>query len=505
MSFVFYPQHEYGCPHISHCPHLGGAALGTLVMLASDNDELERMRYGQLKAERESVSRLVAENQRLQAQVEQLQLELKTERQQRFCKDRPAAPEAAAAQPAPTGEKKRGAPQGHPGWWRRRPTEWDQRIDVPAPKCCPHCQGPVRADLQQDPWEHLQEDVVDGRRQVVLYCHVVARCQKCRKWVRQAGEGELLGSKVGPHARAMAAFLHNEIGVSTRKVSRAMQGLTNLQFTGGALLGFEAKLAAQAKPLVDDIAKKISSTDDATHADETYWSRDGDRAYFWLHATDKFVHYQFSMSRAGRISRQILGDDFKGILVTDCYSGYDAQGALFKQKCLAHLTRAARSWKKVVPQDSLAAQFFEDIQHWVTRACRLARRRDMLGKVKFAREADWLRKEQQRLEAIAVLDHAKARTLQKRLRRYRDEWLVFLEHPHVPPTNNWAEQLLRQLVILRKVTFGNRSSAGARRLARLMTVKETAKRHGHRVLDFYYRLAVDDSPQRLLRHLYSGP
>ena len=41
-------------------------------------------------------------------------------------------------------------------------------------------------------------------------------------------------------------------------------------------------------------------------------------------------------------------------------------------------------------------------------------------------------------------------------------------------------------------------------MARLMTVKETAKQHGHRVLDFFYRLATDPAG-RVLEHLYSGP
>jgi transposase len=81
---------------------------------------------------------------------------------------------------------------------------------------------------------------------------------------------------------------------------------------------------------------------------------------------------------------------------------------------------------------------------------------------------------------------------------------VFLDDPRVPPTNNRAEQLLRQLVILRKLTFGHRSLRGARIMARLMTVKETAKQHGHRVLDFFFRLATD-APGPLLELLYSGP
>jgi hypothetical protein len=39
MHFCFYPKHDYGCPHVSHCPHLGGAALGMLVLAADEQTE----------------------------------------------------------------------------------------------------------------------------------------------------------------------------------------------------------------------------------------------------------------------------------------------------------------------------------------------------------------------------------------------------------------------------------------------------------------------------------
>jgi hypothetical protein len=43
--------------------------------------------------------------------------------------------------------------------------------------------------------------VVDGRYQVVLYLHPAARCGAYRRWVKQAAEGELLGSRIGPRLR----------------------------------------------------------------------------------------------------------------------------------------------------------------------------------------------------------------------------------------------------------------------------------------------------------------
>jgi transposase len=74
--------------------------------------------------------------------------------------------------------------------------------------------------------------------------------------------------------------------------------------------------------------------------------------------------------------------------------------------------------------------------------------------------------------------------LQGRIRRYSQEWLTFLDHPSVSPTNNLAEQAVRFLVILRKLTFGSRTRAGARRMGVMLTVIQTAKRQGKNVIRF---------------------
>ncbi|MBC7966730.1 MAG: hypothetical protein H7Z17_12500 [Fuerstia sp.] len=58
---------------------------------------------------------------------------------------------------------------------------------------------------------------------------------------------------------------------------------------------------------------------------------------------------------------------------------------------------------------------------------------------------------------------------------------------------------MRSLVVLRKITFGHCSDTSATRMARLMTVTETAKRHGHRLSDiYYYRLFTQPPGSGLL-------
>jgi hypothetical protein len=79
MEFCFYPRHEYACPQIGHCPHLGGAALSTLVTAASEQGQYLDMLHGQLDFERQRAARLVAENEELRRQLQQVRLEGQTQ------------------------------------------------------------------------------------------------------------------------------------------------------------------------------------------------------------------------------------------------------------------------------------------------------------------------------------------------------------------------------------------------------------------------------------------
>jgi len=62
---------------VGHCPHLGGAALGSLVQAANESDRGFDHLNRQLDAARKSVSELVAQNEALKQQVERLKLELR--------------------------------------------------------------------------------------------------------------------------------------------------------------------------------------------------------------------------------------------------------------------------------------------------------------------------------------------------------------------------------------------------------------------------------------------
>ena len=66
----------------------------------------------------------------------------------------------------------------------------------------------------------------------------------------------------------------------------------------------------------------------------------------------------------------------------------------------------------------------------------------------------------------------------KRLQKYGEELLTFVEFEGVPSSNNHAEREVRPAVLMRKASYGSQSETGAWTRAVLMTVCRTLKKRG---------------------------
>ena len=56
-------------------------------------------------------------------------------------------------------------------------------------------------------------------------------------------------------------------------------------------------------------------------------------------ATALVVVFHIATNRSGKVARQLLGEDFAGLLTTDRWSAYEWVDAGLRQLCWAHLTR----------------------------------------------------------------------------------------------------------------------------------------------------------------------
>jgi len=61
---------------------------------------------------------------------------------------------------------------------------------------------------------------------------------------------------------------------------------------------------------------------------------------------------------------------------------------------------------------------------------------------------------------------------------------TFVEDQNVEPTNNFAERLVRQAVLWRKISFGTQSERGARYVERILTVCATCRLQDRSIIEY---------------------
>ena len=177
---------------------------------------------------------------------------------------------------------------------------------------------------------------------------------------------------------------------------------------------------------------------------------------------------------------QLLGKAFGGTLVSDFYAVYD-QFDCPQQKCLTHLLRELR--EAVAKRPELAQHgFFRDCKSLVQAMLRLKKGRRKLTAAQYRAQVKGM---ETRLANLGrkTWNQADADRLAARLRKYGDRLTTFLHDPKVDGTNNAAERALRPQVVMRKITGGNRSEAGARAWAILASVMRTAQQQGRDVVN----------------------
>lgn len=107
-----------------------------------------------------------------------------------------------------------------------------------------------------------------------------------------------------------------------------------------------------------------------------------------------------------------------------------------------------------------------------------------------------LRRATRRMAAVLRIDwkDRDARRIVKELRRRRGMLFTFLRVPGVPYHNNGAENAIRQGVLIRKVSGGRRTWAGARTLERLLTMYRTCRKRGESFRDRVLAMLMGAGP-----------
>lgn len=289
----FYGQH---CPSALACPHLQGQ---NVQALWQQNQQL----IGENRQVPERNDRLVKELH--DAHLRCAQVEAHHRRQ--FKANRDAQNQSNESHTSRgRRRRRRGAPKGHPPWRRPPPQRVDRTVAVPRPTTCPHCHSP---DLPPHPEDHRhrQEDIVLVPRTVVTeYRHDPSWCARCQRPVHQTGPGEMRHAAIGPVAKATAAWLRYDVGLSYRKIQRLFDQLCGLRFVPASALGFDRQLTRRAQDLYADLRAKIHAAD-CLHAAETHWRVDGRNHFLWYAGNEQLSCYHLAPHRSAEVATGLLG------------------------------------------------------------------------------------------------------------------------------------------------------------------------------------------------------
>ena len=366
-----------------------------------------------------------------------------------------------------------GAKAGHPGSRRQTPVRVDQTVEHRLDGC-PCCGGQLRrCDRTRTRLiEEIPQDITP-----VVTRHTIHRdyCPNCKKHVEPAVPDAMPNATPGHHAVALSGFFHYGLGLSIEQSRDLLGGHLQMDVTAGGLISAWRRMADAISPWYDAIHDQLLDTA-CLHADETGWRVDGATHWLWCFCDRASCYYHIDQSRGSAALHQFFTRAFEGTLVSDFWAAYDSVVCDDRQVCLVHLLRELAKVDLTNSSPQWLA-FGKQLKRLIKDGLRLRKRSDFTPD-KYRSRIGLIHR---RLVALSEGDYddPDTRRLAERLLRFRDFYFTFLDRPNVPPDNNPAERQVRPAVVMRKNILCNRSDAGARTQAILMTVFRTLRLRGH--------------------------
>lgn len=343
---------------------------------------------------------------------------------------------------------------------------------IHALKVCPTCAAPLAGGTIKRTREVI--DLPPPHITVTEHVYLERCCPDCGKRCLPppdlsavvTGQG-----RIGHGLTSLLVVLREEARLPVRTIQTLVRTMTGVALSVGAIVGAGQRVARCAAPLVARLAATIRASP-VVHLDETGWRENGRNGYVWTASTPDIQLFRHG-SREKRMVGTLLGEEFAGVVVSDCYAAYTTDERVH-QYCWAHLLRDLDALTARHPQDPV-------VQGWVEAVATLFSQ--TTAAVAGTLPQQW-----------AVRRHAQAhltqlcqpwtevevpqRILATRLLRHCESLFVFVTEPGVPPTNNAAERSLRHLVVSRKISGGTRSPLGTQTKMTLASLFGTWRLHG---------------------------
>ena len=383
----------------------------------------------------------------------------------------------------PRSKRRRGGQPGHPGHTRTLiPAEEVDEVVVLKPEECTHCHAPLRGD-DPTPWRHQVIEIPPIKPVVTEYQWHQLVCAACGEVTRAPWPAGVPSGTYGPRVHATVALCTGAYRLSKRITQQMLDEVFGVPLSVGTISQLERATTAVVAAPVEE-ARTYVHEQAVAHLDETSWRQGDKRAWLWVAVTSWVTVFVVRMSRGGQVARELLGEGFAGIVVTDRYSAYNWYPVRWRQLCWAHLLRdfeamRGRGGCSEEIGDALLAQAHQMFTWWHRV------REGTLKRSTFRSSMTPLRREVERLlEAGSRCGVPKTAGTCRDILKRREALWTFVQVEGVEPTNNTAERSIRPGVLWRKGSFGTQSAEGSRFVESMMTVVATLKQQKRSVLEY---------------------
>jgi len=363
--------------------------------------------------------------------------------------------------------KKRGAPKGHKGATRLT-KEPDEIIDVISDHC-ENC-GSSKIEKQENYETSVIEDIPPPQKiKVTQYNRWEVKCNDCgHQSISKHPDCPNTGN-FGIFLLVYIVMLKFHLRGVIRKIQDFVLKYNEFEISPKGIHDILLRVGEACKKDYNDKIQKIRSAK-WRYIDETGIRVLGIQFWLWIFRTDtNEVLVVIRKSRGKNVLEEILGKEPEGANSAD---GWRAYSWMRLQRCWAHLLRVVDACIDVSENGKRLSEdihsCFKRLREFLDSDHTMAERMEQKGL--FETELDGI-----------IEKYSEFKELKKPLTYLKNGcgcWFTCLLYPGMEPTNNLAEQAIREHVIIRKIIGCFRSVKGAENYQYIASLLATARLQG---------------------------
>lgn len=401
----------------------------------------------------ELVAVLLEENKQLRNEVKELREMVKEKSKPSFVK------EDIKEEPKTSGQKK-----GHEGYSRHIPERIDEIKPLDSEEC-PDC-GEKLSGIQ----DVRARTITDIEMNVKNIQYIIHRryCKNCAKIVEPEINDALPNARFSLRLMLWIMFLKIEIRMPSNKITEFFD-LVGLEISDGEIYNILNQLREVYGDYYNCLFNRMREAR-SKHIDETSWRINGKNNWLWIFINKEVALFVVDKHRSSDVPVKTLGNQKDKFVTTDRHSAYNVlveKTGCLQQVCWTHLIRNSKDLAEHYPE----AEYIHKRMKYIYHKAKEGEKKELL--------LHWI----DLIASRAYKSNQVYKFVKSICRNHREDLFRFVDNPKISPSNNLAEQGLRQGVVIRKVSGGSRSDNGAETTAKLLSVMQTMKMQEGNILD----------------------